>query len=146
WGEFYNRNEPLDLLYVSDDDSAFDVVQRYVIQRTNPRRLANMDIPLSEFLGLDISDVVEVQHPGAIDTEKRKYQIRRTNIDFISDVVQVEAVDITTLTGGVFLLGDRDSLQPSWELAGDNDRNFGYLADRATGYFDGGIDYGKVLY
>ncbi|MCP5051117.1 MAG: hypothetical protein GY940_28390 [bacterium] len=146
WGEFYNRNEPLDLLYVSDDDSAFDVVQRYVIQRTNPRRLANMDIPLPEFLGLDISDVVEVQHPGAIDAVKRKYQVRRTNIDFISDIVQVEAVDITTLTGGVFLLGDRDSLQPGWELAGDNDRNFGYRADSVTGYFEGGIDYGKVLY
>jgi hypothetical protein len=146
WGEFYNRNEPLDLLYVSDGDAAFDVVQRYVIQRKNPRRIANLDLPLSEFIGLDISDVIEIQHPGAIDDSTRKYQVRRTNIDFLNDTVQIEAVDITTLTGGVFLLGDRDTLEPRWELAGDNDRNFGYLADRISGYFEGNNDYGKVLY
>ena len=68
------------------------------------------------------------------------------NIDFISDLVQLEAVDITTLTGGVFFLGDRTDLEPKWESADDNDRNFGYLADRVTGYFEGGSDYGKVLY
>jgi hypothetical protein len=146
WGEFYNRNEPLDLLYVAEGDAAFDVVQRFVIQRKNPKRLAYLDIPLSEFSGLDISDVIAIQHPGAIDAVKRKYQVRRTNIDFTADIVQVEAVDITTLTGGIFLLGDRQTLAPRWELAGDNDRNFGYLADRGTGYFAGGADYGKILY
>jgi hypothetical protein len=146
WGEFYNRSEPLDLRYVSDGDAAFDVVQRYVLQRKNPRRVAHLDVPLSEFAGLDISDVIEIQHPGAIDDSKRKYQVLRTDIDFISDLVKVEAVDITTLTGGVFLLGDREQLAPSWELAGDNDRNFGYLADRVSGYFASGKDYGKVLY
>jgi len=146
WGEFYNRNEPLDLRYVWDDSSAFDVVQRYVIQHKNPRRIANLEVPLSEFIGLDISDIIEIQHPGAIDINIRKYQIRRTNIDFLGDSVQLEATDITTLTGGVFLLGNRDELTDKWENADDNERAFGYLADRETGYFEGGTDYGKVLY
>ncbi len=146
WGEFYNRNESLDLLYVADDVSAFDVVQRYVIQRKNPRRIAQLSLPLAEFIGVDISDIIEIQHAGAIDPNKRKYQVRRVNLDFVTDSVQVEAVDITTLAGGVFLLGDRTTLPLYWQLAGDSDRNFGYLADKETGYFAGGKDYGKVLY
>lgn len=146
WGEFYNRNETLELKYVYDTHAAFDVVQRYAIQRENPRRVAQIDVPLSEFSGLDIADIIEVDHPAAIDANTRKYQIRRVNIDFMADIVQVEAVDITTLAGGVFVLGDMDTLAPHWEDADDGDRNFGYLADADTGYFAGDTDYGKVLY
>jgi len=157
WGEFYNRNEALNLTYVYDDDSAFDVVQRFVIQRKNPRRVARMTIPLSEFVGLDISDVIEVRHPGAIDQNERKYQVRRTDIDFVTDIVQVEAVDITTLTGGMFVLGDRQwltpeegetgpKLKPKWSDTDEFSRNYGYLADRADWYFGNNTDYGKVLY
>lgn len=146
WGEFYNRNEALNLKFVSDDDSAFDVVQRYVIQRKNPRRIALVDIPLSEFAGLDISDIIEIQHPGAINVGKRKYQVRRVDIDFVAEIVQVEAVDITTMTGGVFVLGDNTELPSTWNNVEDDERNYGYLADRSTGYFSNLIDYGKVLY
>ena len=147
WGEFYNRNEPLNLKFLSDDDSAFDVVQRYVIQHKNPRRIANVDIPLSEFVGLDISDIIEIQHPWAININKRKYQIRRVNIDFVTEIVQVEAVDITTMTGGVFILADKLKLPDTWEEAlSDDQRNYGYLADSDTGYFSNTVDYGKVLY
>ena len=146
WGEFFDRNDSLNLTYVSDDDVAFDVVQRYVIQRKNPRRVANIDIPLSEFVGLDISDIIEVQHPGAIDINKRKYQTRRVNIDFVTDIVQVEAFDITAMTGGAFILGEPD-LPATWdEAVTDEARNYGYLADSSTGYFTNNIDYGKVLY
>lgn len=146
WGEFYDKNDSLNLTYLSDDDAAFDVVQRYVIQRKNPRRVADINIPLSEFVGLDISDIIEVRHPGAIDITKRKYQVRRINIDFVADIVQVEAVDITTMTGGVFILGEPD-LPASWdEATTDEARNYGYLADSSTGYFTNNIDYGKVLY
>jgi len=146
WGEFYNRNEALDLKFVSDDDSAFDVVQRYVIQRKNPRRVAQVDIPLSEFSGLDISDIIEIQHPGAINAGNRKYQVRRVNIDFVAEIVQVEAVDITTMTGGVFVLGNKYIEHDTWETADAGERNYGYLADSSTGYFSNLIDYGKVLY
>lgn len=157
WGEFYNRNEALNLTYVSDDDSAFDVVQRFVIQRKNPRRVARIALPLSEFVGLDISDVIEIQHPDAINKSMRKYQVRRTDIDFVADIVQVEAVDITTFTGGVLILGDRQwltpeegetepLLKPKWSDTDEFSRNYGYLADRADWYFGNNTDYGKVLY
>jgi hypothetical protein len=157
WGEFYNRSESLDLAYVSDDDSAFDVVQRFVIQRKNPQRIAHIDIPLSEFDGLDIADVVEVTHSGAINKNHRKYQVRRTNIDFLADVVQVEALDITSFTGGTFMLGDREwltpeegetepKLKPKWSDTDEFSRNYGYLADRTDWYFSNNTDYGKVLY
>jgi hypothetical protein len=53
-----------------------------------------------------------------IEANKRKYQIRRVDIDFMSDVVRVEAVDITTLAGGVFVFGDMETLSPRWEEAG----------------------------
>lgn len=146
WGEFFNRNEPLDLRYVSSDETATDVVQRFVIQRKNPRRVAHLDIPLSEFAGLDIADIIEIEHPGAIEENKRKYQIRRINVDFLTDLVQVEAVDITTLTGSIFILGDRQALPATWDEASGNQRDYGYLADRSTGYFGNHLDYGKVLY
>ncbi len=163
WGEFYNRNEALSLTYIADDVSAFDVVQRHVIQRKNPKRIANIELPLSEFVGLDISDVIEVQHTNAIDRNRRKYHIRRINIDFLTDVVQVEAVDITTMTGGVFVLGNSQEPQAAKYLPDTWDydyatpgseqyapqsvqRNYGYLADNETGYFSNTSDYGKVLY
>jgi hypothetical protein len=146
WGEFYNRNEPLHLKYVSDNDCAFDVVQRFVIQRKNPRRVATLDIPLTEFLGVDIADIISIHHPNAIDPGKRKYQVRRVNIDFNADIVQVEAMDITSLTGGVFILGNRQLLHKKWNDAEDNERNYGYLADNVSGYFSNNTDYGKVMY
>jgi hypothetical protein len=154
WGEFYNRNQPLDLKYVPEDLTAFDVVQRYVIQHKNPQRIANFTVSLSEFVGLDISDIIEIQHPSAIIEGKRKYRIRRINIDFVTDVVQVEADDITSMTGGMFVLGDKGwttegnepFLFPEWSAKDEFSRNYGYLACRDTGYFENGIDYGKVLY
>jgi hypothetical protein len=148
WGEFFYKNEALDLRYVSDSDAAYDVVQRYVIQRKNPPRKAQISLPLVEFLGVDISDIIEIQHPGAIDENKRKYQVRRVNIDFISDSVQLEAIDITTLTGGMFILGSRTDpkLAASWELTDDYSKGYGYLADKNDFYFSNNRDYGKVLY
>lgn len=146
WGEFYQRNEPLELRYMADPDSASDIVQRYLIQRKNPKRVAQIDIPLSEFVGLDISDIIEIKHPGAIDILRRKYQIRRVNIDFVTDIVQVEALDITSMTGGTFVLGNTDELAGTWEESEGSERNYGYLADRVSGYFGNNIDYGKVLY
>lgn len=150
WGEFYNRNETLNLRYVADDSAAFDVVQRFVIQHKNPRRLAQLSVPLSEFAGLDISDIIEVSHPGAIDEIPRKYQVRRVNVDFSADVVQLEALDITSMTGGMFVLGNRElvpgTLKPRWSDTDEFSRGYGYLADRMTGYFSNGTDYGKVLY
>lgn len=160
WGEFYNRNETLDLRYVADDSAAFDVVQRFVIQRKNPRRLAHLSVPLSEYAGLDISDIIEVSHPGAIDENSRKYQVRRVNVDFAADIVQVEALDITSMTGGMFVLGNRELVKPydpldpvddgtlkrKWSDTDEFSRSYGYLADRTDGYFGNGTDYGKVLY
>jgi hypothetical protein len=148
WGEFYNRNETLDLQYVIDDLSAFDVVQRYVIQRKNPSRVAQMDIPLSVFSGVELADIIEVQHPSAIDDNKRKYQVRRIDVNFNEDIVQTEAVDISTLTGGMLVLGDSTELPEEWTGTSDGNvhRDFGYLADGDTGYFSNGTDYGKVLY
>lgn len=155
WGEFFEHNEPLQLPYVAEGNTAFDIVQRYVLQRRNPMRMARMTLPLEEFSPLDIADTIEVEHPNAIDEKPRKYQIRRVNIDFISDTAEVEAVDITPFTGSVFILGDREKvltqeLQSNWaEVVRQNDdksRHYGYLADRLTGYFSNQIDYGKVLY
>jgi hypothetical protein len=146
WGEYYNRNEPLDLRLVVESDVAFDVVQRFVIQHKNPKRTAFFEMPLDVFVGLELGDVIEIQHPAAIDIQKRKYQIRRFSVDFSMNFVQVEAVDITTLTGGLFVLGDRDTLPSYWNQAGETDRSKGYLADSETGYFSNTKDYGKVLY
>ncbi|MCP5053368.1 MAG: hypothetical protein GY940_39755 [bacterium] len=148
WGEFYNRNDSLDLKYLSDDISSFDVVQRYLIQRKNPRRVAQVSIPLEEFVGVELGDIIEIQHPGAVDDNIRKYQVRRINIDFLSDVMDVEAVDITTLTGGIFILGDSDTMPAAWSGGSESNiyRDYGYLADGDTGYFSNDTDYGKVLY
>jgi hypothetical protein len=148
WGEFYNKNEALDLRYVSDNDAAFDVVQRYVIQHKNPGRKAMVSIPLTEFIGVDIADIIEIQHPGAIDENKRKYQVRRIDLDFVADIVQVEAIDITTLTGGMFVLGSRTDplLKPKWDENDEYSMSYGYLADREDWYFSNDTDYGKVLY
>jgi hypothetical protein len=148
WGEFYNKNEALNLQYIFDNDSAFDVVQRFVIQHKNPKRSAEVSIPLTEFIGVDIADIIEIKHPNAIDDKKRKYQVRRVDIDFLGDLVQVEAIDITTLTGGMFVLGDRDdpSLSSKWVEEDDYSRQYGYLADRADNYFGNDTDYGKVLF
>lgn len=144
WGEFYNKNEALNLRFVYDEDTAFDVVQRYALQKRNPARTAVVDLPLVDFSGLDISDVVEIEHPGAIDDKKRKYQIRRVNIDFAGDLVQMECIDITSLTGGIFILGD-DSFADNWEDANDYERQFAYLCD-ADGFFANDLDEGKILY
>lgn len=146
WGEFYNKNEPLELKYVYDEATALDVVQRFALQKRNPKRIAVVDLPLAEFSGLDISDVVEIEHPGAIDDEKRKYQIRRVNIDFTADAVQMECIDITSLTGGIFILGD-DSFTDNWDDPGitDYERQFAYLCDE-DGFFANDVDEGKILY
>jgi hypothetical protein len=144
WGEFYNKNETLGLRYVYEDETALDVVQRFVFQRKNPRRYAAVELPLEEFAGLDISDILEIRHPGAIDENQRKYQVRRVNVDFVTDSVQMECVDITSLTGGIFILGD-DSIADNWEEADDFDRQFAYLCDD-DGFFANDIDEGKILY
>jgi hypothetical protein len=151
WGDFYNeKNESLNLKYVYDSVTADDVVQRYAIQRKNPRRKADFSAPLSVFDGLDISDVVEIQHPNAISSDPRKYQIRRVNIDFNTDTVQAEAFDIEAFSSGLFILGDREEvpavLSEFWSSTDEYSRKYGYLADRNTGYFNNSTDYGKVLY
>lgn len=144
WGEFYNRNERLELRYVYDDVAALDVVQRFTFQRMNPRRTASVEIPLLEYSGLDIGDVVEISHPGAIDENERKYQVRRVDVDFISDIVQMECVDITSLSAGIFILGD-ENIAEYWEEASDFERQFAYLCD-SDGFFANGLDEGKILY
>lgn len=146
WGEFFASNEPLELMVVADDITALDVVQRYLIQRKNPRRIAQLELPLQEFSGLDIADIIEISHPNAIDENKRKYQLRRVNIDFTGDGVQVEAVDITYMTGGIFILGDRLTLSTFWNDAVGTQRDYGYLCDSVSEKFGNGIDIGKGLY
>jgi hypothetical protein len=144
WGEFYNKNEALEFLHVYDDETSFDVVQRFAFQHNNPRRIASVEIPLDEFTGLDISDIIDIRHPGAIDAKSRKYQIRRVNVDFVTDSVQIECLDINSLTGGIFILGD-DTIAENWEDADDHDRQYAYLCG-SDGFFANGIDEGKILY
>jgi hypothetical protein len=145
WGSFYAKNNPLDLRYVSNDQAAFDVVQRFIIQRKNPLRIAKLTLPLCEYMGLDISDIIEITHPAAINPKPRKYQIRRFSVNFADETVSIEAVDITYLTGSALVLGDSTILAQNWELADENDRNYAYLADRETGLFNSS-DHGKILY
>lgn len=145
WGEFYHKNEAVNCHYVYDEDTAFDVVQRYAFQRMNPRRIASAELPLAEFSGLDISDIVEIGHRAAIDENKRKYQVRRVNVDFLGDVAQVECVDISNLTAGIFILGDGLEMADNWADANDSDRQYAYLCD-SDGYFANDTDEGKILY
>lgn len=145
WGEFYNKNEAVNCHFVYDENTALDVVQRYTFQRMNPRRIASVELPLMEFSGLDIADIVEIGHPAAIDEKERKYQLRRINIDFLADAVQVECVDISNLTAGIFILGDGNDMADNWSEADDSDRRYAYLCDN-DGYFANDIDEGKILY
>jgi hypothetical protein len=98
-----------------------------------------------EYVGLEIADIFELAHPEAIDTNPRKYQVLRDNIDFDADVVQVEAVDVSLMSGTLFVLGDRNQLPSKWTEANTEEQQYGYLADRVTGNFSEGMP-GKVLY
>ena len=92
----------------------------------------------------DISDIIELKHPGLIDDNSRKYQIRRINLDFDSDSVELECIDITSLSGGIYMLGDND-FPDNWDVADDYHRQFAYLCDN-NGFFANGFDEGKILY
>lgn len=148
WGEFYNKNEPLNFYYTHDESTAYDVMQRYVFLRKDPLRKAFVEMPLLEFSGVDIADVIELEHPNAIDNGNRKYQVRRVEFDFVSDSVQLECIDITSLTGNLFILGG-DDFPETWEQAiadekRDLYRQYGYLCGD-DGHFANG-DEGKILY
>lgn len=144
WGEFFNKSESLELKYVKEELTALDVVQRYAFQKKNPRRSIQVDLPLEEFVGLDIADIIEISHPSAIDTDPRKYQIRRVDIDFLADAVQMECLDISTLAGDVLILGD-SSMTELWSNASPVERQYAYLCD-ADGFLRSPDAEGKILY
>jgi hypothetical protein len=144
WGEFYNRNEALEFGCVYDEETVTDVIQRYAFQRRNPRRMVSLEMPLEEYVGLDIADIIEVSHPDAIDEKAGQYQVRRVDIDFIADRVSLECLDLGGISGSIFILGDI-SFTDDWEKASFYEKQFAYLCG-GDGYFANGIDEGKVLY
>jgi hypothetical protein len=139
WGVYYDT---LPLRMVKDETIAFDVVQRHCIQKKNPKRTASACFPLAEFAGLDVGSIIKVEHPVHISTQSRIYKIESYSINFETDTVDVQMIDINTLSGAFFILGD-ETLPGKWTNADDSSRQYAYLAD-TTGYFSTD-EPGKVL-
>jgi hypothetical protein len=138
------RSGSLGLYCVSEPLTAYDVVQRYIIQRQNPRRIIKLSVP--EGYELELGDIIELQSNELIDKDSiRKYQIRRIELGYKDGLINIECWDITTIAGGMFVLGDRETLTANWEQATGTERDYGYLADSGTGYFNP-VDQGKTLY
>lgn len=144
-GEYYDRDDALELPFVADADTAFDVVLRESQKLKGPVKTAEIEFPIREFQGLDLGDLIAVAHPGAISPGERLYQVRRIDrYDIAADKVAVTCIDRTTRFGEFFKLGDRDTLPTSWTEANEEQREYGCLCDRDTGKFSDGTP-GKAL-
>lgn len=141
WGVF---PDSIALRYTYDEATAFDVVQRYVIQRENPLRRISFLTTFDDFVG-ELSNVVTIDHPELVSQEPATAQIRRITFDFHRETVKIEAIDISLLGGSVAILGDENEIPESWQDADENERLYAYMADETTGMFSDG-EPGKVLY
>ncbi|MCP4228609.1 MAG: hypothetical protein GY771_00475, partial [bacterium] len=101
-----SKSEPLHLLYTADFDTAYDVVQRYILQRLDPPKTGRITVNLGKYIGLDVASVISVTHDIHFPSETRTYQIQRADIDVINDTADLECRDINSLGGGIIILGD----------------------------------------
>lgn len=139
------RGRPFNFLYVSDDNTAWDVAQRRIIQTMNAPAIAKISLAFEEYQGLELTSLISVQHSIHLEEKPKIYQIRSSNINVLDNNANITGRDITLLSGAVAKLGDINTLPGNWENASENDRQYAYLADIETGCFADGKP-GKVLY
>lgn len=138
------QTEPLALRLVGSDACAFDVVQRFALQRREPPPSIPVEINLVDFTDIDIGSFIEVSSPDLIPTQTRVLQIVRAEIDTEMDVVELECRDVVGLAGQLAILGDELQSQ-NWLEANGDEKKYSYLCDKETGTFSDGTP-GKVLY
>lgn len=134
------KQDPLHLRCVSDQPTAFDVVQRYAFQRMNPPRNVRLTIPLRP---IDLGDIINVTHSSLIPTKKRTLFVNRADFDFMSSTVTLETDDFTFLSGSIAVL-PTSTFSPTWATATDDEKQYMYLCDE-TGVMPDGTP-GKKLY
>ncbi|OQY13979.1 MAG: hypothetical protein B6I31_00095 [Desulfobacteraceae bacterium 4572_19] len=141
WGEFYDN---ISLKSTTDLITALDSANRLLIQKKNPKRKIIFSIPLSLGGNLQIGDIILVSHPDEISLLAEKYQVRRLQIYYSYDYINLECIKMPAV-GSSFILGDKTSLASTWNDADSADREYGYLGDSTTGFFDNEVDPAKVL-
>ena len=144
WGEFWDN---LNFIYIADHSTAYDVVQNHAIVHSDRERSTTITFPLKYMKSaVDIGSIVGFSHSKAVSLGFRKYQIRRLNIDFKFKYIVLTLRDLSSLSGGVVILGDENELPGIWNEADDYARQYFYLCDESTGFFGNGIDPGKRLF
>jgi len=137
------KTEALSLRYISLEGNAFDVVQRYALQKKDPPPSIPIEIALKDFIEIDIGDLIEVDSPDFVTTP-RTLKILRAEIDAGLDIVELDCEDVVGLAGELCILG-KDGMTPDYIEATENEKRYTYLCDQATGQFSDGTP-GKVLY
>jgi hypothetical protein len=144
WGEFFDN---LNFIYIADHSTAYDVVQNHAIVHSDRERITTVSLPLKYIKSaVDIGSTVGFSHSKAVAKGFRKYQIRRLSVDFKFKYIVLTLRDLSSLSGGVIVLGDENELPGTWNEADDYARQYFYVADEATGFFGNGIDPGKRLF
>ena len=142
WGVFANN---IGLKATNDFNTAYDSVNRLLLNKSDPKREVYFSLPLANGIDLNIADMITVIHPQAIEDTPEVFQVRQINsIDFIGDSISLKCLKIPIMTNG-FILGDNTILPLTWNAAVGSDRDYGYLCDRTDEYFSNNIDLGKIL-
>jgi len=131
------RSPDIFLWCVRDQAVAEDVAQRRLRRTKNPPRYVRWTVGL-QGLNHEIGDIVRLTHHegvGAAGWSTNPVRITRHEVDPDEYTVTIEGYDLSLLFTTAFILGDRDVLPNLWTAASVLQRQYGYLADRATGLF-----------
>lgn len=106
-------------------------------------------LPIQFIDELDVFTVFRLQDPWGLGTAGagevgRYYYIKKVTYDFMNSKIDVSAVDLQFLLRQYFILGDETAQVLNWNLAGEDDRMFGYLCDETDDEFADG-EPGKAL-
>ena len=125
---------------------AQDIAIRKVIRFMDPPVFDTLIFPLKSYED-DLADSVDITHfqgRGAAGYVKKRFQIRSMEFDLDKFTNKMLLEDVSNFAGMACILGDEGLEAADWLTATDEDKDYFYACDRATGEFSNG-DTGKRL-
>lgn len=140
-GAGYERREKVDLRYVSDADTAADLIRRRQFWEGRRANSYTLKVPAEQVLGVvDIGDLVRVSglwKPPVDSATTELCRIVGMSLDLVARTVRVRCMGTGFAAGRI--LGDRSDPLAAWALLQEDERwNVWHLADRTTGLFSDG--------
>ena len=135
--------QSFDFPWTNSEAMIIQRVNEELLKRAYGEKRIKFALPIRFIEDLDLNSNIRFQDVIQ-DEEGRYYYIESIDYNFVTQTLNMIAIDLQYLLASYFILGDEDDIPSDWINTVPDDRIFGYMCDEDSGLLPDGTP-GKIM-